>query len=96
MFNNKKVANAIANVVEHVNKRIANVDMFPHLDHDGALLPVQLKVDLPHPVLVHLRRDDSEAVENPSKAIFMVQLVLRVHCSSSYCAREKHGQDSSQ
>ena len=39
------------------------------LDHDGALLPVQLKVHLPHPVLVHLRRDGLEAVENPREAI---------------------------
>ena len=86
------------------------MNLFPHLDHDGALLPVQLKVDLPHPVLVHLRRDDSDAVDIPREAIiycgertqkllkplFKVKLVLMVHCSFSYCACEKHGQDSSQ
>ena len=45
------------------------MNLFPHLDHDGALLPVELEVDLPHAVLVHLRRDDLEAVDNPREAI---------------------------
>ena len=54
--------------------------------------------------------DDSEGADNLREAIiycghmtqkllkplFKVQFVLMVHFSSSYCAREKHGQDSSQ